>query len=305
MSAINTVSAARAFANTMIVLLENSGEYEGKKFVGSARTENGEPFLLVEGKHPISFEPTEEGTIVFTNTKLKDVAKFTLNHANPVRNELEAYCQTNGLIYQYNFRANPMEKAIITATLSNTVRQFELHGDQATEELIIGGVLEETMGNFAQAIKVVAPEMMDHEETSLADAMIAAGMTPTREEAAPVRPSAMLANTHQEATMKKVEAAPVVTEAKHNPVNLLGRVADETDTSRAEALIGILSQGQDLNEDEKTMLNTLRTMVAKTKARRDKLEETLKDNSNIVAHTVGRRLRSHLVPYGLYQRHLA
>lgn len=302
---MNKAAIAQSLATVIGNLLENNGLLDDKQYLGCALDAEGCPFLIRDNHVPASFEADATGGVVFTGQKLKDAVKYKRDVTREERDVFNEYCAAQGLYNQFYFHCSSMEKAMTIATLSNAAQQFQQQGEGASREELVAGTVKATLNNFAAAVEQIDPQLLKDED-SLVQAMIAAGMTPVREQQAPIPTETVTAQpTNLENTVKKIEALPVTQAQPVQAENHYDLLVGAADTERAEKLIDILKNGDQLSNQEQELLVQLESIVGKTKARKERLTETLNDKSTIVANSVGRLLKSHLVPYGLHKRHLA
>jgi len=298
---VNNINVIKA----VVQLMDKGGRLADELYAGMATDKEERIFLISDYNYPVNITVDDKGEITFTSERLKGAVKFEPGHDLPVKDAFAIYCEKMGLINPLFFHCSMMEKAIVMASFNNMIRQYDAKGGNVSGEELISSALAATMSNFDQAIKQVDPDMVSDED-SLVQAMIAAGMTPVREQQVPIPTETVTAQpTDLENTVKKIEALPVKQTQPVQAENHYDLLVGAADTDRAEKLIDILKNGGQLNNQEQELLVQLESIVGKTKARKERLTETLNDKSTIVANSVGRLLKSHLVPYGLHKRHLA
>lgn len=289
--------------NALIALLENGGRYGNEIYAGFGRHQD-QLFLINEFNYPVGFTVDTQGGIVFNSERLKGASKFEPSHDKSVKETFKEYCEKNGFEDNIFFHTSSVEKAMTLAMMHNAANALAHANGSASEQEILDEVLESFPTQLIKLVSKTEEEVID--EDSLVSAMIAAGMTPVREQQVPIPTETVTAQpTDLENTVKKIEALPVKQAQPVQAENHYDLLVGAGDTDRAEKLIDILKNGGQLNNQEQELLAQLESIVGKTKARKERLTETLNDKSTIVANSVGRLLKSHLVPYGLHKRHLA
>lgn len=289
--------------NALIALLENGGRHGNEIYAGFGRHQD-QLFLINEFNYPVGFTVDTQGGIVFNSERLKGASKFEPSHDKSAKETFKEYCEKNGFEDNIFFHTSSVEKAMTLAMMHNAANALAHANGSASEQEILDEVLESFPAQLIKLVSKTEEEVID--EDSLVSAMIAAGMTPVREQQAPIPTEPVTAQpTDLENTVKKIEALPVTQAQPVQAENHYDLLVGAADTERAEKLINILKNGDQLNNQEQELLVQLESIVGKTKARKERLTETLNDKSTIVANSVGRLLKSHLVPYGLHKRHLA
>lgn len=271
----------------LATLLENGGIHAGVTYLGAARDQEGNQFLLRESNYPVGFSVDQAGDIVLNSNKVKGATKFQHQHDVSVKETFSAYCEELGLGDNICFQLNSLEKAMTIAMLNNVARQVLKDGEGVVKEDVIERAAATTMAELQQTVATVAPEFAGDED--LVAAMIAAGMTPVR-------------STQDPAVSNDSSVRPVTENMVKVP---LVEDNEEEDLIRSERLISVLRGAGDLNESETEMLEQLEAVVDYKRARQQELKRVMSDRSSTMS-----RMRAHLLtgrggPMGLQRRYAA
>ena len=290
---VNNINVIKA----VVQLMENGGRLGDELYVGMATDKEERIFLISDYKYPVNITVDDKGEITFTSERLKKATKFEPGHDLPVKDVFAIYCEKMGLINPLFFHCNVMEKAIIMASFNNMIRQYDAKGGNVSGEELISSALAATLTNFDQAIKQVDPDMVSDED-SLVQAMIAAGMTPVREEAGIATVAEASAETPKPvlANVTKIEAAP-----KEKPK----AVSKEEELDRAEKLTALLRGSEDLTTEERDILDHLENIIDVTRTRQAKYKEVVADRSTTAAYMRSFMLSEFGTPVGLHRRYVA
>lgn len=290
---VNNINVIKA----IVQLMDNGGRVGDELYAGVATDKEERIFLISDYNYPVNITVDDKGEITFTSKRLKGAVKFEPGHDLPVKDAFTIYCEKMGLINPLFFHCNIMEKAIIMASFNNLVRQYDAKGGNVSGEELISSDLAATLTNFDQAIKQVDPEMMSDED-SLVQAMIAAGMTPVREEAGIATVAEASAETLTGEQVRKVEET--IVKVTPTPV-----VSDEEDLERSERLIRTLRSAGELNEPETEILEHLESLVSYKRERQTRLDHMRKDRSNLFSMMRATLLTGPGIPLGLHRLYVA
>lgn len=286
---VNNINVIKA----VVQLMDNGGRIADELYAGMVTDKEERIFLIRDYNYPVNITVNDKGEITFTSERLKGAAKFEPGHDMAVKDAFAIYCEKMGLINPLFFHCSMMEKAIVMASFNNMIRQYDAKGGNVSGEELISSALAATITNFDQAIKQVDPDMVSDED-SLVQAMIAAGMTPTRgatqEEASAETPVGEQVRKVEE-TIVKVTPTPVV--------------SAEEDLERSERLIRTLRAAGELNQTEIEMLEQLESMVGHKRMRQQELKQVMSDRSSTMS-----RMRAHMLtgrggPIGMQRRYAA
>lgn len=285
----------------VVQLMENGGRLGDELFVGMATDKEDRTFLIRDYNYPANITVDDKGEITFTSERLKGATKFEPGHDLPVKDAFADYCEKFGLLSPLYFHCNMMEKAIIVASFSNMIRQYDAKGGNVSGEELINGALSATMTNLDQAIKQVDPDMLNDED-SLVQAMIAAGMTPVRSEEAAI---ATVEEASAETPDVTKPVADNVTKIEVATKTKSKTVSKEEELVRAEKLATLLRNNEDLSDEEKAMLEHLENMIEMTRTRQANLKAVLENRSSVITSMRAFMLEGYGTPIGLHRRYVA